>query len=274
MNLTILRTTLCAPRGASAALGACLLLLQGAAAAQSDVADKLDVARPALEKWVETRRLLSKEERDWTLGRDMLTDTISVRRREIEALKAKIAEAEKSLAEADARRAELDARNAALKATAAAVELRVQAQETRLSALLKRLPETLKERVKPLTQRLPDPTKAAADSRPAPSLSERFRNVVGVVNEVNKFHRELTLSSEVRTIPGAPPAETATLYAGLARAWYAAPNGTTAGFGVPGSEGWIWTPAPEAADAIRRVVAILKNEQPAAFVRLPARIEK
>jgi hypothetical protein len=51
-----------------------------------------------------------------------------------------------------------------------------------------------------------------------------------------------------------------------------AAGGKTAGFGTATPEGWTWTAANDAAPAIAKVVAILKNEAPAEFVKVPLKL--
>jgi len=82
------------------------LLLFGAGSAGEGTAD-VDATRAALEKWTETRRIISQERRDWALGREMLTSRIDVVKRQIESLREKIDDAEATAAEADRKRVDL-----------------------------------------------------------------------------------------------------------------------------------------------------------------------
>ncbi|HVS10057.1 MAG TPA: DUF3450 family protein [Planctomycetota bacterium] len=236
----------------------------GKAAGDGDV----DGVRATLAKWVEVRRILSKEKRDWALGREILNERIGVVSREIEALRAKIAEAEASIAEADEKRAGLLEENERFRAASSALGGEVVALEARTTALLPRLPDPIRERVKPLSQRLP-----AAEGETKLSLAQRFENVVGILNEVNKFNREITVTSEVRTLGDGTAAEVAALYVGIGQAYYASPNGLAAGVGTASADGWVWSPANDAAGEIARAIAITRNEQVADFVRLPVRID-
>ena len=68
-------------------------------------------------------------------------------------------------------------------------------------------------------------------------------------------------------------AEVTVVYLGLGQAYYAAERGAVAGTGTAGPDGWVWFEAPAEADAIRRVIAILQNTEPAAYVGLPIRID-
>ncbi|MEW6744600.1 MAG: DUF3450 family protein [Planctomycetota bacterium] len=229
---------------------------------------KLDDTRSVLEQWVETRKVISKERRDWVLGRELLNDRIELVGREIESLRGKIKEAETSIAEADKKRSELVTETDKLKEAAVALTGRVGTLEGRTKDLLERLPDPIRERVKPLSQQLPvDPEQSKL------SLSERFRNVVGILNEVNKFNREITLTSEVRALRNGSAAEVTAMYVGIGQGYYVTSDQTAAGVGTPSAGGFVWAPADGAAADIARAIAILKNEQVAEFVQLPVRIE-
>lgn len=227
----------------------------------------VEAARTAIERWVETKGVLSKEQRDWAEGKDLLQGRIAIVQRELEVHRTRIADAEKSIAESDQKRAELTEERERLKAAAQGLEGVITTLEQRTAGLLKRVPEPLRERVKPLSQRMP---LQAEGSRL--SLAERFQNVVGILNEVDKWNREITVTSEVRTLPDGSAAEVSTIYLGIGQAWYVSNNGKVAGLGTAMPDGWTWRPANEAAPRIAAAIAILKNEQVAAFVRLPVQV--
>lgn len=243
-----------------ALLSAPMLVAQGNA-------ESIEAARTSIEKWVETRQLITREKREWQSSREMLTDRTALLKREAETLRTRIAEATESIADADRKRAALVAENEQRRATSERLVEVIGGLEARATRLIARLPEVLKDRVRPLSQRIPAKPE---DSRL--SLSERFQNVVGVLNEVNKFQREITVVSEVRTLPDGTTAEVSAVYLGIGQAWYASADGKAAGVGSAGAEGWTWQPANDAAPAIRAAIAILKNEQVAAFVGLPVQV--
>lgn len=252
---------------AVAALG----LPESTAVRAQDTGARLETARTALEKTVETRRILSKERRDWKVGKELLEERIGLVGRETDALKERIAGAEASISEADKSKVELVEENDRLKAAAAGLADGIVAIEARTRALLNRLPGMLRDRVKPLSQRIP-----AADAKEPTklSLSERFQNVVGILNEVNKFQREITMASEVRELSDGTSVAVTALYVGIGQGYYVNEKGTIAGIGTSTAEGWQWRAANDAAPAIARTIAILENKEPASFVNLPIRIEK
>lgn len=243
------------------------LLPSGAISAGMAVGD-IDNTRAALEKWVETRRIISREKHDFELGREMISERIKLVEREIESLRGKISETGESITEANKKRTELIVENEKLKEASASLSGMVTGLESRTRDLLKRLSDPIRERVKPLSQRFPeDPDETKL------SLGVRFQNIVGVLNEVNKFNREITVTSEVRVLPDGTSAEVTVLYIGIGQAYYVNGNGDVAGIGTSSPEGWVWIPANEAAAGIAKAIAILKNETTATFVQLPIEIQ-
>jgi len=228
------------------------------------VAERIAGMRDSFDRWVETRRVISEEMRDWALGKEMLESRVDILRRELAALRERIAESERSTTDADRRTADLASQRDTLRAASAELAATAAALETRTKELVLRLPDPIRDRIKPLSQRLPqDP---ASSELP---LSTRFQNVVGLLNEINKFNREITVTSEIRSLPDGTSAEVTAVYLGLAQAYYSGAGGRIAGFGTGTAEGWTWTSANDAAPQVARLVAILKNESPAEFVLLP-----
>jgi FtsZ-binding cell division protein ZapB len=242
----------------------CLLTPGVFAAAPQDV----DGVRAALEKWVESCKVISQEQRDWALGREMLNERIELVQQEINSLKEKISEAQESISEADKKRAGLVEDNEKLQAASDALAGTVLTLEQSIGRLLARLPDPIRDRVKPLSQRIPE---NAAETRL--SLAERFQNIVGILNEVNKFSREITLTSEVRSLPDGTSAEVTALYVGIGQAYYAGTDGSLAGTGTSSPDGWVWSADNQSAAEISESIAILNNEQVAAFVQLPVEIK-
>jgi hypothetical protein len=243
-------------------------VLAACMASAEEAGSSVDGVRAALEKWVECRKVISQEQRDWSLGEEMLNERIELVRQEIDSLNEKIAEAEKSISEADKKRVDLVEKNEKLKEASTALSDTVLDLEQVLQNLLARLPDPLRERVKPLSQRIPE---EPAETKL--SLAERFQNIIGILNEIGKFNREITLTSEVRSFPDGSSAEVTAVYVGLGQAYYASSDGKLAGAGTASETSWVWTPANDAAGAIMNVISILKNEQVAGFVQLPVELD-
>ena len=241
---------------------------QAGAAEEPDVGARIESTRDVLDRWVETRRIISEEAREWALGKDILESRIDVVRRDLASAKERVVETDKSITDADRKRAELVEQSEKLKSASAELAATASLLETRVKDLVRRLPDPIRDKIKPLSQRLPaDPSKSELP------VAVRFQNLVGIVNEVNKFAREITMTSEIRTLADGSSAEVTVVYLGIAQAYYAGSGGKIAGFGSAGPEGWTWTVANDMAPQVSKLVAILKNESPAEFVPLPLKID-
>jgi hypothetical protein len=257
----------------SLAVGSLLLicfvcLLSSGAISSDEGAGSTEAAREALGKWVENQRIISKEKRDFALAIELLTDRIEMVKGEIGLLRGKVSETEKSIAETDEQRAEMIEENEKLKNASESLGSVIATLEGRTEELLKRLPDPIRDRVKPLSQRLPDGT-----GENKLSVAERFQNIVGILDQVDKFNRDISVTSEVRTLPDGNSVEVAAFYVGIGQAYYAGANGTIAGVGTASDEAWEWKEANESAAQIADAIAILKNEKVASFVQVPVEIK-
>jgi hypothetical protein len=235
---------------------------------EASVGARIDSTREVLDRWVETRRIISEEAREWALGKEILESRIDVVKRDLAGAKERVAETEKSITDADRKRAELVEQSEKLKSASAELTATAAALETRVKDLVRRLPDPIRDKIRPLSQRLP------ADSAQSElPVAVRFQNLVGIVNEVNKFAREITMTSEIRKLADGSSAEVTVVYIGLAQAYYSGGGGKIAGFGTAGPEGFTWTVANDMAPQVAKLVAILKNESPAEFVPLPLKVD-
>lgn len=233
---------------------------------------KLDSARATLEKWVETRRLISQEKRDWVTGREVLVDRIELLQREIEALRGRVAETGKGLATNQATETELAAEKQTLAAAADGLRQALPALETATHQLLARLPERVRTLVAPISQRIPTESAESQAATSRARVAERFAPVIGVLNELNKAQREIVVTKEVHALPDGTRAEVDVLYLGIGSAFYVNAKGDAAGVGTAAPDGWVWTPAPEHAAAIAAAIAVHQGAT-AVFVPLPIRIQ-
>jgi hypothetical protein len=240
----------------------------GAPLISADSTDDLQSTRETLAKWVETQQIISQEKQDWQLGKEVLEQRIELIEGEIALLEEKVAEIGESLAEADKERSKLLVEDKAYKSAAEGLNEVIGPLESKTLHLLGGLPDPIRDHVRPLSVRIPE--EGAATKL---TLGERFQNIIGILNEINKFNRDITVTSEIRALPGGGTAEVKALYIGLGQAYYVTPGGDAAGIGRPAADGWHWQPADELASEIQRAIAILQNEEVPAYVPLPVTIE-
>lgn len=244
-----------------------LIFFAGLAVARAAETTGLDAARLALGKWVETQQIIAKEKREWQQGKEILSARVELVNNEIHALEEKLKRTAGQTTDVDQQKQELVSQNETLKSVAGELGSAVAGLETQVRQLFKILPEPIQQKLGPLYDRIPaDPAHTKV------SLAERFQNVLGILNEVNKLNGEITLVSETRTLANGKPAEVKTIYVGLGQAYFLSAQGE-AGIGRPTAEGWQWQAANNLANDLMQVIEILQNKAHPKFVSLPVKIQ-
>ncbi|MFP4139716.1 MAG: DUF3450 family protein [Phycisphaerae bacterium] len=258
-----------------AALVVCLLG-SGALLAEKDSGqEQLGTTREALRKWVDTRKTISRTKHDLDETVQMLKERIGVVRGEVQSLKRKTEESRSVIAEQEKKRDELKARLETLAGAADSLKPTIETLENRTVALLDRLPAHVREdrMISTLSKTFRgDPNDPNGVKKG--SLSQRFQNVVGVLNKLNELSREIKVLPQRVLLPDGREAEVQAVFLGFGQAYYLGGRGKTAGIGRLSDDGkWTWVPANESAEEIARVMAILEDEKPAAFVQVPIEIK-
>jgi hypothetical protein len=181
-----------------------------------------------------------------------------------------IAEAEKSIETADRKRTDLETENEKLKAATEALSNQIGNLEERTLELLARLPEAMQQRVKVLSKNIPDDQQRDKTEQ---TLGRRYQNVIGTLNQLNKLNSEITITNEKRKLSSGQAVDVTVIYIGIGQAYYVGGDGRIGGVGMVTDEGWAWKEDNDAAPEIARALKILRNDQPAAFVRLPIEIQ-
>ena len=224
-------------------------------------------ARSSLEKWLETRQLISKTRSDWQSDKEIMEQTIALYERELKSMEEQLSKTSTNSTQIEKERLEAetlqktsnDALNRA-KEFAAGFEAQVQ-------KLVPQIPAPLQDILKKDLARIPaDPanTKMLA--------AERVQTLVGILNEIDKFNNALNVFSERRKTAKGEEVAVETVYIGLGAAYFVNGSGDFAGMGAPGANGWEWTLKPELGPAVKEVLKIYRNERTAQFVTLPVAI--
>jgi FtsZ-binding cell division protein ZapB len=231
--------------------------------AQSSVSETRDV----LDKWVETRQIISEERADWRTEQSILSDTVTLLSNEMERLDKALEDLEASATAADEDRSKLAAEKERLSEAASVVEANIAGLEDQMKRVITALPAPLVDTIKPLIRRLPDDS-----SNTDLSLGERVQNIVGILSQADKFNTTLTATSESRELESGKVVEVRTLYWGLAMAYYVDASGEYAGIGYPGPDGWEWPQIEGKGPEINRLLDVYEGSGEIQFVEVPARI--
>tara|TARA_B100001769_G_scaffold193590_1_gene154190 strand:+ start:2695 stop:3447 length:753 start_codon:yes stop_codon:yes gene_type:complete len=230
--------------------------------------NEIDITKELISKWVETKKLISLESEEWKIEQEVLKDRIDLISSERNSLREKINETESLINQSDTKRTDLGKDNESLKKASTLLSEKINILENKLLILLPTLPQHIQEKIKPLSQRIP------LNKKNELTLSERYQNVVGIVNELNKGASEISVISEVRSLLNGESAEVQTLYLGYAHAFYCTTKGDIAGIGYPSRDGWVWKPKNEIAQEIADSIAIFKNEMVAEYITLPINMDE
>ena len=230
----------------------------------AETANKLSEARGTLEKWVETRQLISKTRADWQTDKETLDQTTRMLERELKGIEEQFGKLTTNNVQAEKERAEAEAMLKASSDTLAPAQQFASEFEGKIRTLLPRLPVPLQDTLKPLLARLPAD---GANTKMKPT--ERVQVLVGILNEMDKFNTAVNVFSEKRKNPSGAEVSVETVYVGLGAAYFVNDAGDFAGVGTPRKDGWDWATKPELAPHVREVIRIYRNERPARFISLP-----
>jgi hypothetical protein len=234
------------------------------AASQARAETKFTEARTTLEKWVETRQLISKEKSEWESDRENLQQSIVLYEKESGLLDEQITKLEAAATQVDKERDRLIEENESLSVAATTIRTTVAQLEKRLLELAKAFPPPLTERIEPLFKRIP--TNPATTRL---SLGERMQNIIGILSEADKFNGNITLVTELKKDPSGHEISVKTMYLGLGAAFFVDRAGQFAGVGEASMSGWTWRTANEVAPRISKMIFVYENAAAAEFVSMP-----
>jgi len=232
------------------------------------LAERIDGYRSKMEKWVETRQILSREKSEWAVDRETLKASEKMLSQQKESLEAEIAELEQSTTFSDEERAGLLLRQAEVLRTRQLLEGALVALEADVEELAALLPTPLQKKLEPLLVQIP---KDPENSRlPA---GARLMNVLGILAQAEKWNSTATFVGETRDVGGDQKVAVRTLYWGLGQAVYVDAQGKTSGIGRPGDQGWVFTSEPDLAESAKQLLDIYEgNVDLIEFSNLPVDI--
>ncbi len=250
---------------AVSALAACALVVAPAALGS----ERISSYRSKMEKWVETRQILSQERSEWEVEREMLKATQRLLREQKEALAEEIQELEQGATAADDERRELLLARAELQRSSQVLADEIRAMEVGILELAEQFPPPLQEKLEPLLVQIPeDPDKTRL------KIGQRLMNVLGVLAQAEKFNGTASFVGETRPLEDGRKVSVRTLYWGLAQAFFVDTQGETAGVGSPAKGGWVFRNDPDLADDAKLLLDIYEgNVDTIEFVGMPVEIQ-
>lgn len=260
-----------APRPSrSLALAFLIAAVAAPASHAAEPAPGVDEFRTRVQKWVETRQILSQEKSEWEAEKETLAATRDLLAQQKKALEEEIAQLEESGGSAEGERRDLLLERGEYQRVGATLEAQIRSLEEAVLALVPRLPAPLQDKLEPLLVQIPDdPAKGRSQ------IGQRLVNVLGILSQTEKFNSTATLVGETRALGGeaGEKVQVRTLYWGLGQAIYVDSRGDVAGVGRPGAEGWEFAAdATIAGDAKLLLDVFEGNVDVIEFVSMPVEI--
>ena len=240
----------------------CALIANGSA-------EEIAITQKKIDKWIETRQIISEERANWLGEKAMLETSQGILSDELTALNRAVELLSETSTMADVERENLQAEREELERSNEMLAVKVRTLEIAVQELSARFPTPLLVKIKPLLQNIPEDV-----SRTKKALGQRLLTVLGVLSQAEKFNGTLTLQTNARDVSGTGVQErVTTLYWGLAFAVYVDDAGKFAGMGLPGPKGWEWSKRNESASDVRRFIASYSGETDQLdFVNIPVEI--
>ncbi len=232
------------------------------------VEEVLGLTRASLEKWVETRQLISKTRGDWQADKEMIEQNIQLFERELKAVEESISKLGTGNSQAEKEKVETTVALKASHETLDQAKMFAAGFEIKLAKLILQFPAPLQEILKPYLDKLPAAGVATKLGGP-----ERMQVIIGILNEVDKFNNAISIFSEKRKNQKQEDVAVQSIYVGLGAGYFVNDADDFAGIGSSGANGWEWKTQSELAPAVKEIIRIYRNEQPARFVALPAVIK-
>lgn len=238
--------------------------------AEENANNAVGAYRSKMEKWVETRQILSEERSEWIGEKETLEATRDLLQRERENLRKEIEEFEQDGAGASEERRELLLQRAEYQRSAEALKERIRELERQVVELAPQLPDPLRDRLELLLVQIPDDP-----DRTDAALGQRMMNILGVLAQAEKFNSTATLVGETRAVGGGDQkVQVRTLYWGLAQAIYVDTQGQVAGIGHPTPEGWVFIDGAAPSAEAKLLLDIYEgNVDTIAFVPIPVDLQ-
>ena len=232
-------------------------------------AEEIAITQKKIDKWIETRQIISEERASWLGEKAMLETSEGILNDELAALRHAVELLSENSTMADVERESLQAEREEIESSNEMLAVKVRILELAVQELSARFPSPLLVKVTPLLQNIPEDV-----SRTKKALGQRLLTVLGILSQADKFNGTLTLQTNARDVSGTGVQErVTTLYWGLAFAVYVDDAGKFAGMGLPGPQGWEWSTRNESASDVRRFIATYSGESDQLdFVNIPVEI--
>ena len=212
-----------------------------------------------IEKWIETKLIISEETSKWESEKAALTDIKDALSQEIEQLDKSLEMFQKEETTIEQERSKLTARKEDAQKSTLEIFEKLERLRSEIDSIFKILPTPLGNKMIPFREKL--------DDQDLP-LRKRLEIAVSILQSVHLFNRSVTMERIEFTLEG-KSREFMVIYFGLGAAYFVNESGTIAGYGKSVDDGWEWTRMDSLAPEVSNGVDLMKNRALPSFLELP-----
>lgn len=221
-----------------------------------EASDPIQQIDALTQQWTSLEHQKDELRAEWRGQKPILEQQLRLIEREIAELTTLLEATARQQNEVEQRRLEMLEEQTRLEEESAALDASVAQASLALHALQRDLPPPLAETWADELARLDNPVATA---------TERFQKLLELLGRLDDFDAKVTLNEVVMTLGDGREHVVKQVYLGLSHGWYVTADQSFAAAGAPGPDGWVWTPAADAAP-IARIVGILEQRVDPDFV--------
>lgn len=215
-------------------------------------------------EWVKTRDQTVKEQMEWASQRELLQTTVAALQERAQALEDQRDLLKARTARNRAELAAMEQENADCRQRLRASEDNLARVDAALVALRPQMPPRLASALTVAYQSL-------GDAKLGPS--ERMQVTIAFLTRCEQFDHTVTVGEEVLALQGeAQPRLVDSIYWGLSHGYAYERSSGRAWLGRPTAGGWQWEACPQAAGAVRTMLAASRDQAEPQFVEVAAQL--
>jgi len=240
-----------------------MLFLSGAARAD-DRAPSTHTLEELVSRWVELKKTISAEKKDWREDKARLNAEYDLLRKERDILKEDISAARTSNTDLAEEQAGLLLKKETLTKALDRAGPDLSDAKRGLQKWRTKIPPPLYSSLEPLFGRL--------DKSSELSVSQRLQIILSLYGEIENLQHDIRATKEILTTKSGKGREFDVIYIGLARGFCVSEDNDEAGIGHPTQNGWEWRWEEGWGGSIRSALDYYNREKSPDFIELPLAI--
>jgi len=237
---------------------ALLLAVLGPAGIAQEVANPIEEIDALTQQWTSLEHQKDELRAEWRTQKPILEQQLALLEREITELNTLLEATAEQQGEVEQLRLTLLQEQTQLEEEAAALEASLAQESLDLHSLHRDLPPPLADTWAEELARL---------DNPLGTVTDRFQKLIELLGQLDDFDAKLTLNEVVMALGDGSDHVVKQVYLGLSHGWYVTADQRFAAAGMPGPDGWVWTPVTDAAP-IAKIVGILEQRVDPDFVSI------